>query len=140
MLIDLDTHKEQLFNSLISTLQKSDKRFVINYGGSGSGKSYTQTQHEIIRCLQKKEKLLVIRKVASTLKDSVISLFTTILNQWGLVDYYTENKATQFIKFVNGSEILFKGMDDPEKIKSIAGITRIWIEEASELTQQDFSN
>lgn len=138
MIIDLQTHQNELFNPLIGTLQKSDKRFVVNYGGSGSGKSFSQTQYEIIRCLQKPEKLLVIRKVASTLKDSVISLFTSILNQWGLQDYYTENKATQFIKFSNGSEILFKGMDDPEKIKSIAGITRIWIEEASELNQVDF--
>lgn len=139
MIIDLQTHQNELFNPLIGTLQKSDKRFVINYGGAGSGKSFSQTQHEIIKCLQKHEKLLVIRKVASTLKDSVISLFTSILNSWGLQDYYTENKATQFIKFANCSEILFKGMDDPEKIKSIAGITRIWIEEASELTQADFS-
>lgn len=138
MIIDLQKHQNELFNPLIGTLQKSDKRFVVNYGGSGSGKSFSQTQYEIIRCLQKTEKLLVIRKVASTLKDSVISLFTSILNQWKLHDYYTENKATQFIKFANGSEILFKGMDDPEKIKSIAGITRIWIEEASELNQVDF--
>ena len=139
MIIDLDKHKNELFNPLIGTLQKSDRRFVVNYGGAGSGKSFSQTQYEIIKCLQKHEKLLVIRKVASTLKDSVISLFTSILNQWGLQDYYTENKSVQFIQFTNGSQILFKGMDDPEKIKSIAGITRIWIEEASELTQSDFS-
>lgn len=139
MIIDLNSHKDELFNSLIYDLQKSNKRFVINYGGAGSGKSFTQSQHEIIRCFQKPEKLLVVRKVASTLKDSVISLFTSILNQWGLQDLYIENKSTQFIKFSNGSEILFKGMDDPEKIKSIAGVTRIWVEEASELTQADFS-
>ena len=139
MIIDLNTHKDKLFNPLIYDLQKSNKRFVINYGGAGSGKSYTQTQHEIIKCLQKPEKLLVTRKVASTLKDSVISLFISILNSWQLQDFYTENKSTQFITFANGSQILFKGMDDQEKIKSIAGITRIWNEEASELSQADFN-
>ena len=30
------------------------------------------------------------------------------------------------------------GLDDPEKIKSIAGIDWIWIEEATELTYEDF--
>lgn len=139
MLIDLNRHKDELFNPLIGKLQKANKRFVISYGGAGSSKSWTQTQYEIIRCLQRKEKLLVIRKVSTTLKDSVISLFVTILNSWGLQDLFIENKSTQFIRFTNGSEILFKGMDDPEKIKSIAGITRIWIEEASELTQEDFN-
>lgn len=139
MIIDLNKHRDEIFNTLIGTLQKADKRFVINYGGAGSGKSYTQTQYEIIRCLQKQEKLLVIRKVGTTLKDSVVALFVSILNSWGLEDFYTENKSTQFIQFSNGSCILFKSIDDPEKIKSIAGITRIWIEEASELSQADFS-
>ena len=39
----------------------------------------------------------------------------------------------------NGSEIIFIGLDNSEKIKSIAGITSIWIEEATELTLQDFN-
>ena len=138
MEIDLRTHQDKLFNPLISKLQKAKTRFIINYGGSGSGKSYTQTQHEIIKCLQGKEKILVIRKVNTTLKDSVISLFNTILSNWGLSEYYTENKSLQYFTFVNGSQILFKGLDDPEKIKSIAGITRVWIEEASELSKDDF--
>jgi phage terminase large subunit len=34
---------------------------------------------------------------------------------------------------------LFKGLDDPEKIKSIDGITDIVIEEATELTEDDFT-
>ena len=138
-MIDFNKNKEQLFNPLFHSLQKTQNRYVINYGGAGSSKSYTQTQYEIINCLLRREKLLVVRKVGTTLKDSVIALFTSILNSWGLTHLYEENKATQFLKFTNGSQILFKGMDDPEKIKSIAGITRIWIEEASELTQADFN-
>jgi len=139
MLIDFSKHQEDLFNPLIGKLQNASSRFVVSYGGAGSSKSFSQTQYEIIRCLQKKEKLLVIRKVGTTLKDSVIALFKSILDGWGLTPYYEENKATQFITFANGSQILFKGMDDPEKIKSIAGITRIWIEEASELAHSDFN-
>ena len=38
----------------------------------------------------------------------------------------------------NGNEILFAGVDDPEKLKSIEGITGIWIEEANELYPNDF--
>jgi phage terminase large subunit len=139
MEIDLQQYQDELFNNLIGNLRKANNRFVINYGGAGSGKSYTQTQHEIIKSLTRKEKILVIRKVNTTLKDSVISLFRTILDKWGLADFYTENKSDQFFLFKNGSQILFKGLDDPEKIKSIAGITRIWIEEASELTREDFN-
>ena len=128
MLIDFKTNADKIFNQLFYDLLKAVTRFVLNYGGAGSSKSYTQTQIEIVKALKKKEKILVIRKVNTTLKHSVISLFTSILNSWGLQEMYTENKSLQTLVFSNGSEIIFKGLDDSEKIKSIAGITRIWIE------------
>ena len=37
----------------------------------------------------------------------------------------------------NGNSFVFSGLDDPEKLKSIAGITSIWAEEATETTKQD---
>ena len=43
------------------------------------------------------------------------------------------------ISLANGSEILFAGLDDVEKLKSIYNITGIWIEEASELLEGDFN-
>jgi phage terminase large subunit len=130
---------EDLFNPLLNKLEESKSRFNISYGSAGSGKSFTQAQYEIIQCLKSNEKTLIIRKFGTTLRDSVVSLVTTILDKWGLNSLYTHNKSDQHIKFVNGSEILFKGFDDPEKIKSIAGITRVWIEEATELSRDDFN-
>lgn len=130
----------ELFNPLFHRLKKADTRFVINYGGSGSGKSFTQTQHEVIKAIQRKETILVTRKYASTLKHSVIALTRRILTDWNLAHLYTENKSDQVFTFAhNGSQIIFKGLDDTEKIKSIAGITRIWMEEANEFAQDDFN-
>ena len=42
------------------------------------------------------------------------------------------------ITLPSGSVLLFKGLDDVEKLKSIAGITDIWFEEATEGTEEDF--
>lgn len=42
------------------------------------------------------------------------------------------------IKFPNGSEMLFSGEDNPEKLKSIPNITDVIFEEASEFYPQDF--
>lgn len=134
--IDFD---RSIFNDLFGKVAKSTSRFVVSYGSAGSGKSVTQAQYEIIKCLQGNEKVLIIRKFGTTLKDSVVSLVISILNKWGLESIYTHNKSDQHIKFTNGSEMLFKGFDDPEKIKSIAGITRVWIEEATELSKDDFN-
>jgi len=49
------------------------------------------------------------------------------------------NRGDLGISFPNGSEILFSGLDDVEKLKSIYDITGIWIEEASELLESDFN-
>jgi phage terminase large subunit len=43
------------------------------------------------------------------------------------------------IQCTNGARIITSGLDDVEKLKSVAGINRIWIEEASEISEQDFN-
>lgn len=112
-------------------------RFNVYYGGAGSGKSHFVAQKVILKCLQYKRKLLVVRKVGNTLKDSVWAMFLKLLYQMPAV-IKTINKSEYTIELINGSVILFKGFDDPEKIKSIEGITDIVVEEASELTEDDF--
>lgn len=114
-------------------------RLMVFYGGGGSGKSHFIAQKLIIKCLYlPRRKLLVIRKVGATLKDSVWASFISILSQLGPV-VESINKSDYTITLINGSQILFKGLDDQEKIKSIAGITDIFVEEATELTVEDFS-
>lgn len=113
-------------------------RLNVFYGGAGSGKSYFITQKLCIKCLQMKRKLLVVRKVGSTLKESVWRLFLDVLGQLNN-PVETVNKTDLKIILCNGSEILFKGLDDSEKIKSITDITDIFIEEATELSLDDFT-
>lgn len=114
-----------------------DTRFCVFYGGAGSGKSHFVAQKVILKCLQYKRKLLVVRKVGNTLKDSVWAMFLKLLYQMPQV-IKSINKSEYTIELINGTIILFKGFDDPEKIKSIEGITDIVVEEASELTEDDF--
>lgn len=118
-------------------VQDYSTRFNVFYGGAGSGKSHFVAQKLILKCLQYKRKLLVIRKVGNTLKDSVWAMFLKLLYQMPQV-ISRVNKSDFTIELINGSVILFKGLDDPEKVKSIEGITDIVVEEASELTEDDF--
>lgn len=62
-----------------------------------------------------------------------------ILSAFKIISYCSINRTTLSITFPNGSVFLFAGMDDAEKIKSIAGITDIVCEEATELTLDDVS-
>lgn len=112
-------------------------RFNVFYGGAGSGKSHFVAQKVILKALQYKRKVLVVRKVGNTLKDSVWAMFLKLLYQMpGVIR--SINKSEYTIELISGSIFLFKGLDDPEKIKSIEGITDIVVEEASELTEDDF--
>lgn len=116
-----------------------NKRYEVFYGGAGSGKSHAVVQKLICKCLIDKRRVLVVRKVARTLRNSCLALFQQILSDWGLTHLYKVNLSSLTLTFTNGSEILMVGCDDVEKIKSIANITDIWCEEATELFADDFS-
>ncbi len=129
---------KKYFNDwVIADINDYTKRYNIYYGGGGSGKSYGAVQKIILKALFNKRKVLVIRKVGNTLRHSIYAVFKSILNKTGIG--YKENKTDMTLSLFNGSVFLFKGLDDSEKIKSIADITDVVIEEASELTEDDFT-
>lgn len=117
----------------------SQHKFLVLYGGAGSGKSVFATQKIIARLMSETpHKFLVIRKVGTTLRNSVWDLFLKIIADEGLSEFFEINKSNFEITCkLNGNKVLFKGLDNPEKIKSIADITSVWIEEATELNAED---
>lgn len=115
-------------------------RVNVFYGGAGSGKSYFVMQKIILKALDSQRKVLIVRKVGATLKESVWSLTLELIHTGGITPAVKQiNKSDLTIEFLNGSVLLFKGLDDSEKIKSINGITDIVIEEATEITLDDFT-
>ena len=129
------------FLPLFYKLQDAKKRFVVNYGGSGSGKSYSQHQLELINILDTNHDTLLVRKYASTIRNSSYQLLINIAKEFGIYDLFKWNYSgdnRQIINKATGKRILFTGLDDKEKIKSLAGIKRIVAEEASELAFEDF--
>ena len=112
-------------------------RFEVYYGGAGSGKSHFIAQKIVLKALQTKRKALIMRKVGATIKDSVWQLVLDTLVVLKVHGRCTINKSVFSIELDNGSILLFKGMDDSEKIKSITGITDIWVEEATEFSEED---
>lgn len=136
--IDL-TDLPDMTNNCYYPLYKNKNRYLVLMGGGGSGKSVFAAQKLIVRILtEPKHRILVVRKVARTMKQSVFALLRGLINDWGLSSIFRINKTDMTIKCINGNEILFAGIDDPEKIKSIYNITSVWIEEASELEPDDF--
>jgi phage terminase large subunit len=119
----------------------NDKRVILSYGGAGSGKSTAAALNVVVRCLNEqgrtgqKHKYLVIRKVAASLRDSCVAAIEQHLKEME-VPYFKKHGHNIYLR--NGASIIFKGIDDPEKLKSISAISSIWIEEGTELTKDDF--
>ena len=114
-------------------------RIEVYYGGAGSGKSVFVAQKLILKALKGKRKILVVRKVQRTLRESCFSLIKSMLSDMGILSRCKVNETNFTINMPNGSTFLFTGIDDPEKIKSITFITDIWIEEATELDLNDYT-
>ena len=120
-------------------------------GGYGSGKSYNIVEKLILKCLQEKRKVLVVRNVYETIKESCFDLFKEILDTMDLlypddVQYRRKDKRVKVVAkkspmelvFPNGSKIIFRGMDKPEKVKSINGVSIVWLEECSEISYEGY--
>lgn len=104
-------------------------------GSAGSGKSYTITQKLIIRACREKIKILVCRRFATTIRNTVFSTFKEVLGKWGLMPYVKINESDFRIRFENGSEIIFLGLDNEEKLLSLNNVGCIFVEEAYEVPQ-----
>lgn len=131
---------KKLFNDIyLPHLFDYSKRYEIFFGGAGSGKSVFISQKLIVKACKQVRKILVIRKYGTTLNDSVFQLILDQLKKWQLLEHCKINLSTHTIILPNGSMFLFKGLDDSEKIKSITDITDIWVEEATEITEDDFT-
>lgn len=130
----------EVINDTFYPLFWDKSRYQVLVGGAGSGKSHYAAMNKIARCVQHpNNRTLVIRKVGTTLRNSVWQLLKDKLIEmgwWGKIAFGNETEMR--IRFLNGSSIICAGLDDVEKMKSIEAITDIWIEETTELVEDDF--
>lgn len=108
----------------------------IFFGGSSSGKSYFLAQRVVKENLEGTN-WLVARNIAKTLRHSTFNEIIKAIGNYGLLHSYIINKTDMSITCkLNGKQILFAGLEDTEKLKSITpanGILEaVWIEEATE--------
>ena len=116
-------------------------------GSYGSGKSHAIVQKIILLLYEEKRKAAVFRDVYETHKESTFDLFKQVLDDANLLaeEGVRKHKTKVCYKtspleftFPNGSRIIFKGMDNTEKVKSMNGVSIVWIEECSEITLEKY--
>jgi len=127
----------KIFNSIyLKHSLKNQNRYQIYFGGSSSGKSVSLAQRAVLDVL-KGRNYLITRNVQNTIKKSVWNEVNKAIASFKLTKYFHPNKSDMTLTcLINNRQILFAGLDDPEKIKSITPIegviTDIWVEEATE--------
>ena len=136
---------KKVFNKKFIPYLDNNKRYLVFYGGAGSGKSFFVVERFVYKMLKSKMfNLLVVRKTGKSNRDSTFALFKQIISKWNLGKYFKVNESDLRIKcLLNNNEIVFAGLDDVEKLKSITfskgELTDVWIEEASEVLEADFN-
>lgn len=90
-------------------------------GGRGSTKS-SAISLLVPQLIAKNAKIhaLVLRKISNTLRDSVFAQYVWAIGELGMADLWvTRVNPMELIYVPTGQKIMFRGSDDPMKIKSI---------------------
>jgi phage terminase large subunit len=125
-----------VFNEAYIPYIKDNTPTQIFYGGASSGKSVFLAQRAVYDLMQGGRNYLICREVARTLRGSVVMEISKVINSWGVNELFSINKTDSVITCQNGYQIVFVGLDDVEKLKSITPLngvfTDAFCEEATE--------
>jgi len=109
-------------------------RYKGAYGGRGGAKSHFFAEQIVLRCYAEPTRVVCIREVQNSIKDSVKQLLADKIISLGLEREFeileTEIRGP-------GSLIIFKGMQsyNADNIKSLEAYDIAWVEEAQTLSQ-----
>ena len=133
--------QDNVFNQAYFPYLDDSTYTQIFYGGSSSGKSFFLAQRVIYDMLKGGHNYLCLRKVARYIKKSIFNEITKAISAFGVKHLFAINGSDLVITGPQGYQILFVGLDDVEKVKSITPargvITDCWLEEATEATYDD---
>ncbi len=121
----------------------ADQRVQVFFGGASAGKSTFIADRVIYDFISGDRNFLCIRKTKDTLRFSVFNELKKAVRRFGIEALIKINKTDMsFTNIARQNQIVLKGLDDVEKLKSITPergvLTDIWIEEATEIRQDDY--
>lgn len=117
---------------------ESGKRLIVNQGGARSSKTMSIAQLFIALALKYTgEVFSVVRKTMPSLRGSAMRDFFSLLEEYSLYSEKNHDKTNSIYR-LGGNEIEFFGLDEPQKVR---GRKRrfLWLNEANELTREDFT-
>jgi phage terminase large subunit-like protein len=121
-------------------LLTSTATFLMLFGGSRSGKTFLLVRSVILRAIKApNSRHCILRFRFNHVKQSVVyDTFPKVMQLCFPQVTYKLDKQDWFVKFPNGSEIWFGGLDDKERTEKILGneFTTIYLNECSQISWQ----
>lgn len=145
--VDVLQHEAQIYHDLHQDIAEGRHVFYRLPGGRGSGKSSFASLEIVSGIMADKtgqSNAIVFRRTGATLRESVYSQIAWAIDTLDAGTSWRSSISPMSYTYVpTGAQILFRGLDDHSKLKSIKprqGFFRyIWFEEFSELPGPNFT-
>ncbi len=128
------------FNRAYAPCAQAMERYQLFYGGAGSGKSAFVASRVAVDALIGRN-TLVVRQVADRIRNSCYNEIIKAIRRMGIGHLFVF-RLDSITCACSGAQILFSGLDDAEKVKSVTPaqgvLTDIWMEEATEIAWESF--
>ena len=145
--IDVTQHIAPVYMPLHEDIQAAAHQYYNLPGGRGSGKS-SFCALEIVNGIMQdptgESSAIVFRRTANTMRESVFSQIAWAIDVLDVGDLWRGSVSPMCWTYKpTGAQIIFRGLDDSSKLKSIKprrGYFRfVWLEEFSELPGENFT-
>jgi len=121
-------------NRIIDGFFETKKRYIVAYGGRGSGKSMQFAALCILYAVQNpKSRILAIRGNQNKISESSLQTLKDVISMMGLDNYFIMTENTLSCK--NGSSFIFYGAKNYNSFKSLQRISLVFVDEATELSK-----
>jgi len=126
--------KQRIRNDVYEEYYNDESRYYYCIGGRWSAKTYEAIQDIVDRLLVFGGKAAMMRKVYGSIKDTLYADTIKYLKEHGIE--YTKTVSPLHIT-VDGKDIIFKGADDPEKLKGLSDVSYVLLDEVNEFSEMD---
>lgn len=145
--VDIIQHIPNVYKPLHDDIIANSHQYYNLPGGRGSCKSSFVSLEIVNGIMSDKTGLsnaIVFRKYASTMRESVFSQISWAIDKLGVSNLWKSCiSPMQYIYIPTGQQIIFRGLDNNNKLKSIkpkkGSFNYIWFEEFSELPGENFT-
>lgn len=126
-------------NTTITYQHQNDTptRITHHIGGTRSGKTYALLQWCIVKALEGKETITIVRKTIPSLKRTIMKDFKDIMIGLGIWNENDFNITDRIYNFYTGSVIQFISTDDAEKLRGLKS-SILWLEESNEIDEESY--